>query len=35
MKYIAEMASGVMIYKPTFVEAGSGIHRHTDSTVIS
>jgi hypothetical protein len=42
MKYAVEMGSGAMVYKPTFTKIGSdiqkligGIHRHTDSMVIS
>jgi hypothetical protein len=42
MKYAAEMGSGAMIYIPSFVKIGSGIqklmggiHRHTDSKMIS
>jgi hypothetical protein len=42
MKYAVEMGSGVMIYTPSFINIGSGIqkvirgiHRHTDSMVIS
>jgi hypothetical protein len=44
MKYAVEMGSGamIMIYIPSFIKIGSsvqklimGIHRHTDSMVIS
>jgi hypothetical protein len=42
MKYAAEMGSGAMIYIPNSIKIGSGIeklmggiHRHTDSRVIS
>jgi hypothetical protein len=42
MKYATEMGSGAMIYIPSFIKIGSGIqnliggiHRHTDSMVIS
>jgi hypothetical protein len=42
MKYAAEMGSGAMIYIPSFIHIDSGIrkliggiHRHTDSMVIS
>jgi hypothetical protein len=43
MKYAVEMCSGAMIYIPSFIKIGSGIrpvnrvgiHRHTDSNVIS
>jgi hypothetical protein len=42
MKYAVEMGSGAMIYIPSFITIGSGvqklmggIHRHTDSMVIS
>jgi hypothetical protein len=42
MKYAVEIVSGAMIYRPSFIKTGSdiqkligGIHRHTDSTVIS
>jgi hypothetical protein len=42
MKYAVEMGSGARIYIPSFIKTGSGtqkliagIHRHTDSTVIS
>jgi hypothetical protein len=42
MKYTVEMGSGTMIYIPSFIKIGSGIqkltggiHRHTDSMVIS
>jgi hypothetical protein len=42
MKYAVKMSSGAMIYIPSFIKAGSGfqklmvgIHRHTDSKVIS
>jgi hypothetical protein len=42
MKRAVEMGSDVMIYKPNFIMIGSsiqnlirGIHRHTDSMVIS
>jgi hypothetical protein len=41
MKFVAEMGSGAMIYKPSFIYTGSviqefigGIHRHTDIMVI-
>jgi hypothetical protein len=43
MKYAVEMGSGAMIYIPSFIKIsfaiqkfmGAGIHRHTDSMVIS
>jgi hypothetical protein len=42
MKYAIEMSSGAMIDIPRFIEVGSaiqklmrGIHRHTDSMVIT
>jgi hypothetical protein len=42
MKYAFEMDWGAMIYIPSFIKTGSGIqkliggiHRHTDSKVIS
>jgi hypothetical protein len=43
MKYAAEIGSGAMICIPSFIKIGSGIqkliergiHRHTDSMVIS
>jgi hypothetical protein len=42
MKYAVEMASGAMIYIPSFIKIASGIqklmmgtHRHTDSMLIS
>jgi hypothetical protein len=42
MNYAAEMSSGAMIYIPSLIRIGSGIqklmggiHRHTDSKVIS
>jgi hypothetical protein len=42
MKGAVEMGSGAMIYIPSFIKIGSGIqklvggiHRHTDSMVIS
>jgi hypothetical protein len=43
MKYTAEMGSVVMIYIPSVIEIGSGIqkligggiHRHTDSMVMT
>jgi hypothetical protein len=35
MKYAFEMSSGVMIFIPDFIKTGSGIHRHSDSMVIS
>jgi hypothetical protein len=41
-KYAVEIGSGAMIYIPSFIKIGSGIqklirgiHRHTDSMVIS
>jgi hypothetical protein len=40
--YVVQMGSGAMIYIPSFIKIGSGIqkliggiHRHTDSNVIS
>jgi hypothetical protein len=41
MKYAVEMGSGAMMYIPSFIKIGSGIqklmgiHRHTDSKVMS
>jgi hypothetical protein len=42
MKYAVEMGSSAMIYASSFIKIGSdiqkligGIHRHTDSMVIS
>jgi hypothetical protein len=42
IRYAAEMGSGAMIYIPSFIKIDSviqklmgGIHRHTDSKVIS
>jgi hypothetical protein len=42
MNYAVEMGSGAMIYIPSFIKTGlaiqkltRGIHRHTDSNVIS
>jgi hypothetical protein len=41
MKYAVEMGSGAMIYIPSFIKIGSGIHklrgihRYMDSMVIS
>jgi hypothetical protein len=42
MKYVVEMGSGAMMYIPSFIKIGSaiqrflgGIHRHTDSMVIT
>jgi hypothetical protein len=31
MKYAIEIDSGAVIYIPSFLNIGSGIHRHTDS----
>jgi hypothetical protein len=44
MKYVVEIGPGAMIYIPSFIQIGSGIqkliegkgiHRHTDSIVIT